>query len=646
MKTRPLRILVAGWLAWLAMSALTAQAAVAPEPFFRHPDYAGLRLSPSGNFVAALVPVRGRLNLAVIDLEAGSSRVVAAVDGRDIRDVRWVSDRRLVFTVWDLQAGLGEQRGEGLFAIERDGSQFRELAPTIAKQINSGNVVYRYTRLMSTLRDGSDDVMVLSNDKDARHPEVYRLDTHTGRREWKTDGKPGDVEHWVVDRDGDVRAAVTVERGTTTHVYFRPTAAAPWIELASFGMRGERFVPVSFDGDGTLVVASDVGRGTAGLFRYDAAKRTLGELMLGHPHADLGNATPIYDRAKRRIVGFTYEAERPGAAWFDEDYARLQKSVDAALPQRMNVVDKAGKRALVASYSDRQPVEWYLLDLEKSRMELLASSRKAIREPSMPARQPVRYKARDGLEIPAYVTLPPDGTKEKLPLVLLVHGGPWVRGGHWAWNPEAAYLASLGYAVLEPDFRGSLGWGRKLHESGWKQWGLAMQDDLDDGVDWLAGQGTIDPKRVCIMGASYGGYAVMMGLARNPERYRCGVNYVGVTDIDLMFSVTWSDFTNSDFIKYSAREMIGDPDRDAAQLRAASPLANAGRIKAPVLMAYGGKDYRVPLIHGERMRNALADRKVPVEWVVYNEEGHGFLREDNRIDFYTRVAKFLEANLR
>jgi dipeptidyl aminopeptidase/acylaminoacyl peptidase len=263
----------------------------------------------------------------------------------------------------------------------------------------------------------------------------------------------------------------------------------------------------------------------------------------------------------------------------------------------------------------------------------------------MPKREPVRYTARDGLSIPAVLTLPRGREAKDLPLVLYVHGGPYVRGHQWTWSAEAAYLAALGYAVLEPDFRGSLGWGRRFFQAGWKQWGLAMQDDLVDGIDWLAKRGTIDPKRVCIMGASYGGYAVMMGLARDPDRFRCGVNYVGVTDIGLLFSVTWSDMSDSDFIKYSAKEIIGDPERDAAQFRATSPLANAAKIRAPVLMAYGVQDYRVPLVHGERMRDALRQNGAPVEWVAYNDEGHGFLLESNRYDFYGRVAKFLAEHL-
>jgi dipeptidyl aminopeptidase/acylaminoacyl peptidase len=320
--------------------------------------------------------------------------------------------------------------------------------------------------------------------------------------------------------------------------------------------------------------------------------------------------------------------------------------VDKALPGRHHDLSRGGNRLLIHSSSDVDPGAWHLYDLDARRLEFVAAKRKAITPEAMPRREPVRYPARDGLEIPAYVTLPPGREAKALPLVLYVHGGPWVRGATWHWRDEPAFLAAQGYAVLEPEFRGSTGFSRRLFQGGWKEWGRAMQDDLLDGVDWLAQRGTIDPSRVCIMGASYGGYAVMMGLARDPERYRCGINYLGVTDIMLMFDVAWSDMSNTDFLRYNAKELIGDPERDAAQFKATSPLANAAKVRAPVLMAYGGADRRVPVVHGERTRDALRNGGARVDWVVYADEGHGFLREANRFDFYGRVAKFLGEHLK
>lgn len=629
------------------LAPLVASAAdmVAPQPFFQHDAYRSLRLSPSGKYLGALISAGGRMRVAAIDVESRSVAIAAAVDGDDIEWFEWVNDDRLVFAVNDLQSGLDEQRGEGLFAVNRDGGDFRVLAPTIRSQINRRELVYRYARLLSLLNDGSDDILVIANDPNARYPDVYRMNTRTGRRELKSSGKPGDIVHWVADHKGVVRAAIEQERGTTYRVFWRADEDAKWVLLAAWGINdGERFYPIAFDGDGALIVTSNIGRDTWAVYRYDTARKALGDLVAAHPKVDLRGGL-VVDRRNNRIVGLTYEADRPGTVWFDDEWARLQATVDASLPGKMNKITRAGNRALVSSYSDTDPGSYYMLDTEKRRLEHLVARRKAIKPEAMPTRQPVRYAARDGLDIPAYLTLPKGREPKNLPLVLYVHGGPWVRGANWAWRAEPAYLASLGYAVFEPAFRGSTGWGGRLHRAGWKQWGRGMQDDLNDGVDWLAKQGTIDPARVCIMGASYGGYAVMMGLARDPERWRCGINYLGVTDINLMFDVAWSDYSSSDFIRYTAKEMIGDPDKDAAMLKAASPLENAAKIKAPVLMAYGAGDRRVPLVHGEKMRDALTAQGTSVEWVVYTGEGHGFMLEQTRYDFYERVARFLGRHL-
>ncbi len=632
-------LLAGALLGWsCAVAADLAKPSV--QMFFSHADFNEVQLSPSGKYLAAAVPVQGRLRLAIVDLDAGTSRIALAIDGEDIQGIRWVNDGRLIFSLTDLQAGLGAQFGGGLFAVNRDGTELRELGPTLKRLQDANQFVYRYTHLLEVLDGSSDDILVLSNDHNPRFPDVYRLDTRTGRRELLTAGKPGDVVHWVADDKGAVRGAVTIENGTTQRVFSRVSADAAWVELGAYGIRDAHMLPLAFDADGTLLVASDIGRDTAAIYRYDAQQKALGEVVAAHAEADLTEGL-VRDPKTRRIVGIHYQGERPGSAWFDSDWARLQKTVDTALPGHVNTIVRRGDRVLIDSFSDQDPGTYYLLDLDKRRIEPVGVRRKAIDPAAMPKRQFVRFKARDGLEIPAYLTLPVGKEAKGLPFVLYVHGGPWVRGGYWRWRPEPAYLASLGYAVLEPDFRGSVGWGRKLYLAGWKQWGLAMQDDLNDGMDWLAAQGTIDPKRACIMGASYGGYAVMMGLARDPDRWRCGVDYVGVTDINLMFDVTWSDMAGSDFIRYSAKDMIGDPDADAARLQATSPLRNAARISKPVLMAYGAADRRVPLIHGERMRDALTTRGVPVEWIVYPDEGHGFQLEANRFDFYERVTRFL-----
>jgi dipeptidyl aminopeptidase/acylaminoacyl peptidase len=260
----------------------------------------------------------------------------------------------------------------------------------------------------------------------------------------------------------------------------------------------------------------------------------------------------------------------------------------------------------------------------------------------MAERDFVRLPARDGLSIPMHVTKP--AGKGPWPTVVLVHGGPWVRGGSWQWTGESQFLASRGYLVLEPEFRGSRGYGQKHEHAGYKQWGLKMQDDVTDATRWAIDKKLADPQRVCLAGASYGGYATLIGLIREPALYRCGVAWIAVTDINLMYDISWSD-TSEEFKRYGMPVRVGDQVKDAAQLEETSPVKQAHRLKQPLLLAFGAADRRVPLDHGTRFRDAVSKTNTQVEWVVYNNEGHGFSKPENRFDFYERMERFLATHL-
>jgi dipeptidyl aminopeptidase/acylaminoacyl peptidase len=228
--------------------------------------------------------------------------------------------------------------------------------------------------------------------------------------------------------------------------------------------------------------------------------------------------------------------------------------------------------------------------------------------------------------------------------VVLVHGGPWVRGVHFGWDPQVQFLASRGYAVLQPEFRGSRGFGDEHFKAGWKQWGQAMQDDVADATRWAIDKGVADGKRICIAGASYGGYATLMGLIRNPELFRCGVDWVGVTDINLLYDLRYTN-TSQDAKTYGLPTLIGDQKEDAAMLKANSPLENASKITQPLLLAYGGKDRTVPIDHGKKFYEAVRRTNPHVEWVEYPEEGHGWRYLRTTVDFWSRVERFLGENL-
>lgn len=280
-------------------------------------------------------------------------------------------------------------------------------------------------------------------------------------------------------------------------------------------------------------------------------------------------------------------------------------------------------------------------------MQPIGVARPEIDPRRMAAMDLHRMKARDGLEIPVWVTRPRNAPAGKpLPAVVIVHSGPWSRGRYWGWHTDAQFLASRGYVVIEPEFRGSLGYGDTLFKAGWKQWGRAMQDDVADATRWAAAQGWADPGRTCIAGVGYGGYAVLMGLIRDATLYRCGIAQSPITDPRLLFDHVWARAIAADFRAYSLPLLLGDPEADAAALAGIAPVEQAANIKTPLLLAYGGNDRFIPPVHSVRLRSALRTAGSEPEWVEYTEEGHGWLKEANRFDFARKIEAFLSKHLK
>ena len=649
-----------GWVAATAVLAVLAASAVAQttasavaklptvEDFFRHSKFSNATLSPNGQFLAALAPVNGRLNLVVVDLKGKSSVAVTAFKENDVSNIRWVNNKRLVYSTIDLKAGLGEQRGGGFYAIDRDGQAPREITPSAANLMSSGVRVYRYTRMLARVGDDSDEIFAVTNERSAKFTDVYRLNTRTGAKQLLTFDAPGGVTTWVVDREGVPRAAVQIEKAEIFKLWVRPTAAAPWKLVHTSSLKeGDGVTPLAFDWGGALYVSARAKDGDkAAIYKLEAETGALGEKIASDPFYDLTDGL-IFDGVQKKLVGVAVNGDKPSFVWLDQQWSRWHGMLEATLPNRVNRLSRTtdSSSLLVVSQSDRVAAEYFLFDPVNRKLEEVGAAQPWMNANSLGEREFMRYESRDGAGIPAYVTYPPKVERSKLPLVVFVHGGPWVRGDEWNYDPMAQFLATRGYAVLQANFRGTEGNGWRHFRSSWKQWGLTMQDDLTDGVQNLVKKGIVDPKRVCIMGASYGGYATMMGLVKYPDLYKCGINYVGVTDPVLLHTVTWSDTSDSDWTRYRMNDMIGDPDKDKELMSRASPLQRAAEIKAPILMAYGGEDLRVPLIHGERMKAALDARGVPVEWVVYREEGHGWLKEENQYDFARRVEKFLARHI-
>lgn len=640
-------LFVLGMATWVA--ALAAPIAVAD--FFNLPKYGGVQLSPDGKTMAALVHINGRRNLAVIDLATKKATALSDFEDQDVVWALWLNNTRLLAATGSLVTNVDEAHGGGLYAVDKDGGMPKTIAESPERQAAQLNAIGRGLQFVRRLPGDTDDLIGQEwiGDRMGGHPgSLFRIDSRSGRRTDISFGKPdsGRYERWVVDNAGVPRAFIASSEGRV-RIYARPSPKDDWVKLDEFSETDEGgWLPLAVaEDDRHLIVSMRKARDTAAIALYDPATRTFGDILAGHPRVDL---TDLVSARDGHVLGVRFEADKGGAAWFDETLAKVQAAVDKALPDTVNVLSWSDdkKRFIVTAHSDVQPGAFYLLDLKDGRLAWLADSRPWIKPAEMAPMKPVHYAARDGLDIPAYLTVPKGSSGKDLPLVLVVHGGPWVDGDAWRFDPEAQFLASRGYAVLQPNFRGTTHYGWKHYHASFGQWGLAMQDDLADGVKWAISQGIADPKRVCIYGASYGGYAAMMGLAKNPELFRCGVDYVGVTDLPFFLTVSWADYAYSDWMDYSVKELVGDVDKDAERLRATSPVNLATKIRAPVFMAYGAADRRVPIEHGTRMKTALDKAGVKYQWMAADSEGHGFRNPKTRDAFYEAMEKFLAENLK
>jgi dipeptidyl aminopeptidase/acylaminoacyl peptidase len=656
-----------GALLLAAGPAVHAQPAAAPLPpveaFFNNPAFGEAKLSPSARYLAARASAPGRRDfLVVIDLQTNAPKVVASYEDGDVGDFQWVNDERLAFDTRDKTRGPGDLRyAPGLYAVNRDGSNLVQLAERSGGGMVAGDPLARkllpwHTYLLGQRGAQDSDFIYVENYEfdtagQVRYVSLLRLNTVTGQAQ-KVPRPAGKVQGWRLDQNGEPRLASSFDEDVVT-IHYRDPESGDWRKLASYRAyeagAAEAINPLGFGADGTLYVEAHGGKDTTSVHRFDFKTGKIDPAPL--------IVTAGYDFAGSlinghgKLLGMQFTTDATSIEWFDGGMKAMQETVDKLLPTTINLIALPSRPqtpwVLVRAYSDASPLSFALYNTETKQVNKIADTRPGINPARMGRQQFIRYKARDGLEIPALLTLPPGDKRSGLPLVVLVHGGPYVRGSTWGWNPQSQFLASRGYAVLEPEYRGSTGFGVKHFKAGWKQWGLAMQNDIADGTRWAIAKGLVDPKRICIAGASYGGYATLMGLVNDPDLYKCGVDWVGVTDINLLYNGSWnfaSDMS-AEWKKYGMPDMVGDQVKDAAQLKATSPLEQAARITQPVLMAYGGVDVRVPIYHGKKFYDAVTRTNKNVEWIEYPEEAHGWRLPKNSIDFWTRVEAFLDKHI-
>ncbi|MEK8053201.1 prolyl oligopeptidase family serine peptidase [Ideonella sp. DXS22W] len=653
-----------------ATTATTTANAAAPLPvevFYRHAELGDVALSPSGRRLGAIVNVQGRRALAVLPVDGqGAPTVVAALSDADVRNFHWLGDERLVYQLIDLNRGSGAQGGwEGLFSVQADGQDTRMLVRTrwdflVARPAMGRQPLEPYHELLAVPHGSTDEVvvgrMVWDGHGELREVVPLRLNVATQTTRSLAQGMPDRVTDWVFDPRGEPRVGLSAQGGQSI-VHWRGPGDTAWREIARRPSTRVGWRPHSVDGQGVLYVTVPGGAdGSVALHRFDfAAGRPEPEALVRAPGFDFdGRLITAADSGT--VLGVRTETDAEVTRWFHAGLASWQIEADELLRGRVNRLqcrrcDSDDPVVLVRSWSDQHPGELWLLRPRRSegRWQPLGPVRKDVDPRRMATLDFHRVPTRDGLQMPLWLTLPAGAARDRRPrpAVVWVHGGPWVRGGRWAWDEDAQFLASRGYVVLAPEYRGSTGYGARWFEAGRKQWGRAMQDDLVDALNWAVGQGHVDPKRVCIAGASYGGYAALMAPLRHPGVFRCSVSWVGVTDPRALMNRwdAWQDFSD-EVRRYNWPQLVGDPVADAALLDEATPVLHAARWQIPLLMAYGAKDHRVPLAQGEAFVDALRRAGKPEpEWIVYPDEGHGWLKPENRYDFARRMAAFLARHL-
>ncbi|MFN7724582.1 MAG: prolyl oligopeptidase family serine peptidase [Rubrivivax sp.] len=627
-----------------AQTAPAAANASTPPPelplrdFFRSPERAYFRISEDGRWLSFMQPAVGdggptpRRNIFVQALKdgqpQGAARQLTRESARDISSYNWKGNGTLLF-----EKDFGGDENFHVVAVDAQTGKVRDLTPWDGVRAS----------IVDPLINEPGHILVSHNHRDRKVFDVVRMDLKTGAQTVVATN-PGNVLDWVTDHQGQVRLAVASD-GVNNELLVRNPKDGTLKSIIRTDFRTS-VNPQFFHADNQRFYAvSNRGRDKSALVLIDPAQPDAEELVFQHPEVDVYQAQ--FSRQRKVLTEAVFQTDKSGRQTFDAATTKLYAALAKHLPGMELNLQSATRdetRFIVAASNDRTSGTRYFYDARSDRLVKLGVVNPWLPEAQMAPVKPVRYTARDGLSIPGYLTLPVGRTPKNLACVINPHGGPWARDS-WGFNPEVQFLANRGFCVLQMNFRGSTGYGRQFWEASFGQWGLKMQDDITDGVKWLVDQGIADPKRIGIYGASYGGYATLAGVAFTPDLYAAAVDYVGVANLFTFMKTIppyWEPFRQQMY------QMVGNPDdpKDRERLQATSPVFHADRIKAPLFVAQGARDPRVNKAESDQMVEALKKRGVEVQYMVKDNEGHGFSNEETQLEFYGAMEKFLKQHLK
>jgi dipeptidyl aminopeptidase/acylaminoacyl peptidase len=586
---------------------------------FGNPERSEPAISPDGTQLAFLAPVNGVLNVWIRTLGLSDDRPVTEDSNRGIHVFAWQYDNKHILYAQDAD---GDENWR-IYQTDIATKQTRNLTPF--DKVQASIVAYEW--------DKPERLLVQINQRDESLFDVHQLDLRTGELKMDTEN-PGDVASWHADNDLQVRAAQVMTEDGSTVIRVRNDVNAPWRELMQWGP-DETFGGVfGFSPDNRkLWVATSLDANAARLLEVDLETGAQ-SVIAADPQFDVSGMEQ--QPKTNRLQAARFVKQRVSYEFIDTaikaDYEQLQQAHSGDIVRLSRSLDDT---KWVVTYSrDDGPTTWFLYDREAKKVSLLFSARPDLEKHQVSNMQPIEYMARDGMTIFGYLTVPEGARPKRLPMVLLVHGGPWHRDV-WGYNPWAQWLSNRGYAVLQPNFRGSTGYGKQYINAGDRQWAGSMHTDLLDAKNWAVEQGIADPNRVCIMGGSYGGYATLAALAFSPEAFSCGVDIVGPSNLNTLLATIppyWSTMVAA------LHKRMGDNEEF---LNSQSPFFKAQQMKAPLLIGQGANDPRVKKAESDQIAAAIRANGQPVEYYCFPDEGHGFVRPENDMAFNAAVERFL-----
>lgn len=598
------------------------------EDFFRNSERVAYKLSPDGEHWAYLAPYEQRNNLFVEAVAGGSAKRITAVTDRDISDFFWVNNESIIYI-----RDQGGDENYHLYLRSIDGAVQRDLTPYPNVRVG----------IIDDLPDDSEHIIIGMNQRNPQAFDAYRLNIHSAALQCIAEN-PGTITTWLTDHKGKLRAAIATD-GVNNQLLYRDEESEAFRLVRSLNFRQTLF-PLFFDFDnGSQAYAlSNLCRDKNAIVKVDLDTGEELEVLFEHEEVDAGSLS--YSRKRRVLTSISCTTWKRQHYFLDDELKAIYRFLEEALPDTEIVLSSANKAEnafIVRTYSDRSLGSYYYYKKETDELRKITDVSPWLKEEALCPVKPISYKSRDGLDISGYLCLPKSQATEKLPVVVHPHGGPWARDS-WGFHPVVQFLANRGYAVLQMNFRGSTGYGRAFQEASYGEWGLRMQDDISDGVYWLIEQGIADPKRIGIFGGSYGGYATLAGVAFSPDLYACGVDYVGVSNLfTFLDSIPpyWEPYREMLY------EMVGNPNKaqDRIRLKETSPLFHVEQIKAPLFIAQGAQDPRVKQSESDQIVEALRERDVEVQYLLKENEGHGFSNEENRFEFYRAMEDFLAKHL-